>query len=82
MSASPEQLAPVIEMIQRVCQQYDVAFSGAPPEIIDTTNKAMIIKCTTGAQAKNLAFKINDCDVAVEVRKGLKTSAYYVKVFF
>jgi len=80
MSASHEDVAASVAMITRLCQQYDVAFSGAIPEILDTTNKHMLIKCATPAQAKNLGFKINDCGLAVRIRKGLKTSAYYLQV--
>lgn len=81
MAASHEQVAPLVSRIERLVKQYDVAFDHEGSQVIEVTNKRVFIWCPDKVASRNLAIRINDQGFALEVRKGLKTSAYYIQVF-
>lgn len=81
MAASHHQVAPLVERIERIVNQADFTLPHIDAQVIEVTNKRVFIWCPDKVSSKNLAIRITDQGYALEVRKGLKTSAYYIQVF-
>lgn len=81
MAASHHQVAPLVERINRIVDQADFILPHIGAQVIETTNKRVWIWCPDKVASKNLAIRIRGEGYALEVRKGLKTSAYYIQVF-
>ena len=82
MAASHHHVAPLVERIERLVAQQDLMFPHEHAEILEVTNKRVIIYCGDREASRNLALRINGEGYALEVRKGLKTpSNYYMQVF-
>lgn len=81
MAASHHQVAPLVERIERIVNQADFTLPHVGAEVFEVTNKRVFIWCPDRVSSKNLAFRINSEGYALEVRKSLKTSAYYIQVF-
>lgn len=81
MAASHHHVAPLVDRIERIVNQADFTLPHIGAEIFEVTNKRVFIWCPDRVASKNLAFRITNEGYALEVRKGLKTSAYYIQVF-
>jgi hypothetical protein len=81
MAASHQQVAPLVSRVERLVKQQDVAFDHVGAEVIEVTNKRVFIWCPDKVASRNLAFRLNDEGFALEIRKGLKSQAYYIQVF-
>lgn len=81
MAASHHQVAPLVDRINRIVAQADFTLPHIGAEVIEVTNKRVFIWCPDNVASRNLAFRINDAGYALEIRKGLKSSAYYIQVF-
>lgn len=81
MAASHRQVAPLVARIERLVKQADNSLPHPDTEVIEVTNKRVFIWCPDKVSSKNLAIRINDNGFALEIRKGLKSNAYYIQVF-
>lgn len=82
MAASHHQVAPHVSRIEAIVAQQDLMLPHQEAEVLEVTNKRVIIFCGTRESSRNLALRINDEGYALEVRKGLKDpDNYYMQVF-
>lgn len=81
MAASHHQVAPLVSRIESMVKQHDVMHDHCGAEVIEVTNKRVFIWCPDKVASRNLAFRLNDDGFALEIRKGLKSNAYYIQVF-
>lgn len=81
MAASHHQVAPLVARIERLVKQADFTLPHIGAEVFEVTNKRVFIWCPDKIASKNLAFRLNDDGFALEIRKGLKSNAYYIQVF-
>ena len=81
MAASHQQVAPLVSRIECLVKQQDVAFDHVGATVIEVTNKRVFIWCPDQVASRNMAFRLNNEGFALEIRKGLKSQAYYIQVF-
>jgi hypothetical protein len=77
MSAAISDLTPQLTELNTILSQYPNA------EVVLTTNRRMVIRCTDGVVARFLANDLRANDYhQLNTKRGLKTSRYYVQVGF
>lgn len=76
MAASHQMVAPDVERISQIVRNFKAT------EIVETTNKRMIMWCPDLHCAKQLAVRIKGNGYQFEVKQGLKTPAWYVQAFY
>lgn len=76
MAASHWMVAPDVERIESIVRNFKVS------EVVETTNKRMIMWCPDLHCAKSLAIRISRAGYQYEVKQGLKTRAWYVQAFY
>lgn len=81
MAASHHQVASLVDRIERMVKQADIAYPHPDSQVFEVTNKRVFIWCPDKVASRNLAFRLNDEGFALEIRKGLKSQAYYIQVF-
>lgn len=80
MAASHQQVAPLVDRLNRIVAQADFILPHIGAEVIEVTNKRVFIWCPDKVASRNLAIRIRGEGYSLEVRKGLKTSSYYIQV--
>ena len=75
MSASFWMVQPDIDHISRMVKDF-----GA--EIVQETNKRIIMWCPDLHCAKSLAVRIHQAGYHYELKQGMKTDAWYVQAFY
>jgi hypothetical protein len=76
MAASHEMVAPDVECISKIVRNFSAS------EVVETTNKRMIMWCPDLHCAKSLAIRIRRAGYHYEVKQGLKTPNWYVQAFY
>ena len=81
MAASHQMVESSVARIEQLVRQQDVMFDHIGAQVIEVTNKRVFIWCPDRVASRNLALRINNEGFTLEVRKGLKSQAYYIQVF-
>lgn len=81
MAASHRMVEPLVTRLETLVSQQDFTLPHLDSQIFEVTNKRVFIWCPDKVSSRNLALRINNEGYALEVRKGLKTSSYYIQVF-
>ena len=81
MAASHHHVEHLVARIEQIVNQADFILPHIGAEVFEVTNKRVFIWCPDRVSSKNLALRITNEGYALEIRKGLKTSAYYIQVF-
>lgn len=76
MSASPWMVQPDIDRLTSIANHFQAT------EVVEVTNKRMVLWCPTLANAKSLALQIKDGGFHYLIRKGLKTDSWYVQAVY
>lgn len=76
MAASHWMVAPDIEHIEHIAREIGNV------SVVETTNKRIVLWCPTLYCARNLAINIKREGYYYQIRKGLKTDAWYVQAFY
>ncbi len=76
MSASHEMVAHDVARIACIARSF------VATEVVEVTNKRTIMWCPDIHCARSLAIRIGSNGYQYELRKGLKTDAYYVQAFY
>ena len=76
MAASPWMVQPDIDRIEKIVKSFVAS------EVVETTNKRMIMWCPDLHCAKTLAIRIKQEGYYYEIKQGLKTSNWYVQAFY
>jgi len=76
MSLSHEMVAPDVRCISNIVRDFKAT------QVVETTNKRMVMWCPDQICAKNLAIRIDRNGYQYEIRKGLKSNSWYVQAFF
>ena len=76
MSASHVMVAPDVACINNIVRNFKAT------EVVETTNKRMIMWCPDLHCARQLALRIKDNGYFYEIRRGLKSASYYVQAFY
>lgn len=75
MAASPWMVQPDIDRITRIAKEF-----GA--EIVRETNKRIVMWCPALCTAKQIALHIKRDGYQYEIKRGNKTSAWYLQAFY
>lgn len=81
MAASHRMVEPLVSRLEQLVNQADFTLPHPDAQIFEVTNKRVFIWCPDRVSSKNLSLRIKNEGYSLEVRKGLKTSAYYIQVF-
>lgn len=76
MSLSHEMVAPDVARLKSIARSFGNV------EVAKVTNKRIILWCPDLYSAKNLAMCIKQDGYYYEIKKGLKSSAWYVQAFY
>ena len=76
MAASHQMVAPDVERISQIVRNFVAS------EVVEITNKRMIMWCPDLHCAKQLAIRIRGNGYHYEVKPGNKSAAWYVQAFY
>ena len=76
MAASHEMVTPDVLCISNIVRNFKAT------QVVETTNKRMIMWCPDHHCAKTLAVRISQAGYHYELRQGMKTAAWYVQAFY
>ena len=75
MSASHAMVAPKVESIEQVVQRFTSS------QVVEVTNKRIIIRCPNKTISRRLGNLINDLGHAIEIQKGKISNAMYIQAW-
>lgn len=75
MAASHEMVAPKVEAIEQVVQRFTSS------QVVEVTNKRIIIRCPNKTISRRLGFLINDLGHPIEIQKGRVSNAMYIQAW-
>lgn len=75
MAASHEMVAPKVEAIEQVVHRFTSS------QVVEVTNKRIIIRCPNKTISRRLGSLINNLGYPIEIQKGRVSDAMYIQAW-